>query len=142
RFGSGLRRRVIVGRRTRAHSDLDVVVQTGQLDEVWELLGRLGFVHTPADDDRPWNFVVTDAGGRRVDVHVVTFAGNGDALYGPPGTRAVGWPAGALDGAGTVAGRPVRCAVAAQQIRSRSGYELRESDHHDLALLRSLDPGS
>lgn len=128
----------LVGRQTRPHDDLDVVVRVDQLPLLREVLGGAGFGHTPADDDRPWNFVVADDLGRRIDVHAVTFTADGDALYGPPGTHRVGWPAGTLDGSGSIAGRTVRCTTAEQQLASHSGYELRDVDRTDLAVLHRL----
>ncbi|MEU4480440.1 hypothetical protein AB0F68_20655 [Micromonospora sp. NPDC023966] len=39
---------------------------------------------------------------------------------------------------GVVDGRVVPCLSAAQQLRFRTGYPLRDVDRHDLALLRPL----
>jgi len=39
---------------------------------------------------------------------------------------------------GSINGRPVRCLSAAQQIAWHAGYELRDSDHADLAVLHEL----
>jgi lincosamide nucleotidyltransferase A/C/D/E len=128
----------LAGRQSRPHDDLDVVVRIDQVGRLWEVLTEAGFEHTPAADDRPWNFVVTDRRGRRIDVHAVTFDAAGDARYGPPEAQDVGWPAGTLEGTGTIGGRAVRCTVAAQQIASHAGYELRPKDHRDLKVLRSL----
>ena len=128
----------LAGRQTRPHDDLDIVVRTDQVDALWSVLLECGFAHSPAADDSEWNFVATDSGGRSLDVHAVTFAKNGYALYGPPGPEETGWPSGSLDGHGVIAGRAVRCTTAEERLASLSGYELDEDDRSDIAVLSEL----
>ena len=97
-----------LGRQTRTHGDIDVVIQAGELDAVVSALRARGYGDVARDDTRQWNFVLGDDRGRQVDFHVVVIDENGDGIYGPVenGQR---YPAAALAGTGSVGGRPVRC---------------------------------
>ena len=80
----------------------------------------------------PWTFVLADERGREVDVHTVRFDEEGNGLYGPNGLM---YPAGMLDGIGTVRGIRVQCKTAEAQMADRAGYERRAGDYHDVRLL-------
>ena len=125
----------LLGRETRPHDDVDIVVETRDLARLRAAFATWGFA--PADDGPPWNFVLADAAGHRVDVHAVTFDTEGRGLYGPP-EQAAAYPAEAFSGRGLVEGRPVRCMSLRFQLGNRTGYTLRAKDHHDLRMLRAL----
>ncbi len=124
----------LLGVQTRPHGDLDVVVQTKDLATLVAFLRARGYDDVPKPDTRPWNFVLGDQHGHEVDIHVVTFAPNGDGIYGPI-ENGDAYPAESLAGQGTIEGNPVRCTTAAFQVPSHSGYPLTDKDFHDVSRL-------
>ena len=140
----------LLGEQTRAHGDLDIDIPVTDVPVLQQVLAGAGFVHTPADDDRPWNFVMTDHRGRQVDVHVLRIDADGNGWYGRPGEQHLDWPADVLLATGTIDGRTVRTMDAAWQVASHDGYELRADDRADIRALcarfdlpvpdRALDP--
>ena len=124
----------VLGEQTREHADLDVVVETASVPRLRALLGARGFADVPRGDTRPWNFVLGDANGRQLDVHVITFDEHGDGVYGPA-ERGEAYPAEALTGEGVIAGRRVSCVSPAWLVRFRTGYEPRAVDRLDVAAL-------
>jgi lincosamide nucleotidyltransferase A/C/D/E len=127
----------LLGYESRAHDDVDLVVQQADLSRLRDYLESRGYSDVPRDDTRPWNFVMARPTGEEVDIHVVVFDDAGNGVYGPP-ERGVSYPASAFGVIGTVADQPVRCLTAEYQLESHHGYELREKDHADIAALRRL----
>lgn len=122
--------------QTRPHDDVDIVLQKQDLDSVLSAFGSR-FTHVERDDTRPWNFVMKDAQHQYVDFHIVSFDRQGKGIYGPPENGQT-YPAEAFSGIGLVAQVPVKCMTVAFQIANRTGYPLRDKDHHDLRLLQAL----
>lgn len=120
--------------QTRPHSDLDVVVQQEDLNQLVALLRSRGYDNVPRDDTRAWNFVLGDPSGREIDIHVVVLDDGGNGIYGPP-ENGQHYPAEALSGSGRVGGQPVRCLTAAYQVANHSGYELEAKDFADVRKL-------
>jgi lincosamide nucleotidyltransferase A/C/D/E len=125
----------LVGRQTRAHGDIDVVVAAPALPAVLERLTALGFV--PTEDWLPIRIEVAHPDGRRVDLHPVTFAPDGSGTQPGLNGTVFEYPAGCST-TGQIAGRTVDCLTAAQQLTFRRGFAWREVDHHDVALLERL----
>ena len=74
----------LVGRETRAHSDLDAAVELVKTDAAIAALAPLGF--RVERDDRPTRLVLAASDGNRVDFHpLVFFYGMGLTLF-PVGT--------------------------------------------------------
>ena len=126
----------LVGRQTRPHDDLDLVIPREQLSQARELLAQLGFQHainiTPG---LPARLVLRDPKARQIDFHPIVFdtAGNGRQELSD-GTWST-YPADGLIGWGQVAGRAVRCTTAELQLRHHLGYEPGADDRHDMQLL-------
>jgi lincosamide nucleotidyltransferase A/C/D/E len=120
----------LVGEHTRPHDDLDIVIRESDVSRIRGVLACDGFREKPGGT--PWNFVLVDERGREVDVHAVRFDEDGNGLYGPDGLM---YPAGSLDGTGTVRGTRVRCKTAQAQAADRVGYAWRARDDHDVRLL-------
>ncbi len=125
----------LLGRQTRAHSDLDIVVQERDVAAVVTFLTQQGYRDLPRPDTRAWNFALGDDRGRIVDLHVIVLDDRGEGRYGPPEAGEGCYPAEALEGRGAVNGQAVRCTSAAFQIRSHSGYTLTEKDYRDVTAL-------
>ena len=124
----------LLGRQTRPHGDVDIVIQQKNLETLRELLEADGYTDVPRDDTRPWNFVLGDRHGHEVDVHVVVFDDEGNGVYGPP-EEGFSYPAASLLGIGRVEDRRVRCIAAEYLVRFHTGYPLRKRDLEDVAAL-------
>lgn len=124
----------LLGRQTRVHADLDIIVEERNLAPLRAALAHEGFSDQSRCDTRDWNFVLANARGEEVDVHVINVGPSGDGIYGPP-SRAQSYPAASLDGSGRIAGTAVKCLTADYQIESHRGYTLRDRDFHDVQSL-------
>jgi len=125
----------LVGRETRAHSDLDAAVELDKLASVMAALAPLGF--RVEVDDRPTRLVLAASDGKRVDLHPLVFdeEGNGRQIgAGPNGGDAV-YPAQELTGNGIVCGRPVACLTPELLLRHHTGYKPTTKDRHNVRLL-------
>ncbi|MFJ2278983.1 nucleotidyltransferase domain-containing protein [Streptomyces sp. NPDC087866] len=133
-IGGGWGIDALVGRQTREHQDLDLMHRLEQEPLVVAALAGAGFAETL--DWRPARFVVSDTAGRQIDLHPLVFGPGGDALQESlePG-KPFAYPAECFV-TGTVLDRTVPCLSAGQQVRFHQGYEPRERDLHDMALLR------
>lgn len=119
----------LLGRQTRAHSDLDIVVRadTGGVDDVME---RLGYRHVPGLDARLEHPLLSDRAllrdrrGHEVDIHRVA----------PQDWHKLELRRAFV--AGHIAGREVPCISAEMQEETHRGYDLSPKHRVDLARLR------
>jgi lincosamide nucleotidyltransferase A/C/D/E len=126
----------LVGRQSRPHRDLDLVIARDDCPAARAALAELGFGHDlTAVPGLPARLVLVDAAGRQVDLHPVVFDGHGDAWQELGGDAWGDYPAEGLGGVGVVGGRAVRCVSPEVQVRHHLGYPLGDGDRHDLALL-------
>ncbi|GHH30194.1 nucleotidyltransferase domain-containing protein [Lentzea cavernae] len=134
RIGGGWGVDALVGTQTRPHGDLDLMHREEQEPRVLEALTALGFTETLSW--RPVRFVLSDPAGREIDLHPLRYAEDGSAEQSSltPG-EPFHYPASCFV-TGTVLGTKVRCLSVEQQLFFHQGYEPREQDVHDLALLR------
>ena len=124
----------LLGKQTRLHEDVDIVIQQKDVPKLRKLLEEQGFKDIERDDTSAWNFVLGDSKGHLIDVHVITFDAEGNGLYGPV-EKGVMYPAASLTGNGKVNGRPVRCILAEHMVKFHTGYKLKESDYKDVSAL-------
>ncbi|MBI4202853.1 MAG: nucleotidyltransferase family protein [Chloroflexi bacterium] len=124
----------LLGRQTRPHKDLDIVVQQRDVPQLRQLLEAQGYRDVERDDTSPWNFVLGDGDGHEVDVHAIVFDAAGNGLYGPA-QRGVMYPAASLTGTGSIDGRPIRCISPEWLVKFHTGYKLKDSDFHDVTAL-------
>ncbi|MGW6446280.1 nucleotidyltransferase domain-containing protein [Lentzea sp. NPDC055074] len=126
----------LAGEQTRPHADLDLMHREEQEPRLLAALAALGFAETLSW--RPVRFVLTDPGGREIDLHPLRYAEDGSAEQSSPTPgEPFRYPASCFV-TGTILGTTVRCLSAEQQWHFHQGYEPRERDLHDLALLREL----
>jgi len=128
----------LAGHQTREHSDLDLWMTASAFEPFVVAAGELGVDRlSPWPGDRPWNFVVTDGALLRLDLHLYEELPDGDIHYGSAlgGAR---FPQAALDGAGVIGGRPVRCEALPWSLRWHQGYPPRAVDRRDMTLLSTL----
>jgi lincosamide nucleotidyltransferase A/C/D/E len=122
----------LLGRQTRPHDDLDLVVALADSARIERRLGELGFAL--AEDHRPVRFVLRDGRGAQLDFHTVTFDAHGGGIQPQPGGGSFRYPPEGFV-AGRIAGEPVRCISAEVQLLCHLGYEPAAKDRHDVGLL-------
>ena len=124
----------LLGRETREHDDLDLIVRLEHLAALETALRELGYRFGFADG--PLSFEVVDDEGHQVDVHPIARRPNGDAVYLMEDGREWTYPAGSLTGRGEIAGRPVKCLAPNMALVCHSqGYALDETHQRDVAAL-------
>jgi lincosamide nucleotidyltransferase A/C/D/E len=126
----------VVGRQTREHEYLDLVITMTTVDAAIEALSTRGF--KVDEDQRPVAFTMIDGGRRKVDFHPVVWNEDGGGVQAQPDGGTWVYPAHGFLGSGLVAGQRVRCLTAEVQILCHAGYDLDDDDLHDLELLRAL----
>ena len=124
----------LLGEVTRLHEDVDLVVELEALDDVIDALGGLGF--WVEEDRSPTRVVLRASDGSQVDLHPVTFAVDGTGWQrgaAPNGTDCPYPPSGFAQG--LILDRVVPCLSAELALEHHLGYEPRERDRSDMALL-------
>ena len=119
----------LLGKQTRDHDDLNVAIPHAQVPLLRRLMATRGFHERPQADSRECNFVLADAGDRRLDVHLYTLDAAGKNASGVP------YAAEHLTGTGIIAGTPVSCIDRAWLVKFHTGYEVDERDYQDVRLL-------
>ena len=138
----------LLGRCTREHEDLDVLLVVSQHAQAWRVLRTEGYqlayrweenVDVPgtiiAGVVQPTAYVLEDRSGRQVDVHVLDDSTTALVPLWSTDRRLI---PGALDAHGTVDGVHVRCMSAGMQLVAHEGYVLPETHKADVAILRSV----
>lgn len=141
----------LVGRQTRQHHDVDVLVAVTDLERLRIRLIELEFtlkyvwddeVRWVADEawisplEQPTAFVYGHSDGREVDVHVVRLSdlGGVEKLWNVPYAFTVD----SLRGTGVLEGHQVRCLSREMQQRAHTGYALPAHHLQDVQLLDEL----
>ncbi len=121
----------LLGEETRAHSDLDLVVDRQDLQLVTDYLSAHGY-----DVMRAWlptSIAFGDDSGREVDLHPVdpTPDGGGDQVL--PDDQGTWHYAPPVEG--SIHGQPILCASAQDQVLMHTGYAPRTVDFEDVRRL-------
>ena len=119
----------LLGEQTRPHGDLDIALPAGEVRTLREVLAKEGFVEVPRQDSWEHNFVLEAPDGRILDVHSYELRQDGTNRSGVP------YRADHLGGAGTISGTPVRCVPPEHLVAFHTGYDIDETDWHDVRLL-------
>jgi len=122
----------LLGKQTRKHEDVDIVLQEKDVPKLRNLLEEKGYKDVPRDDTRPSNFVLGDSNGNLVDVHAFKFDKNGNGIYGEKG---VTYFAESLQGKGKIEGQKVKCITAEYIVKFHTGYTPNEKDIKDVKAL-------
>lgn len=146
----------LLGEQTRPHKDLDALVGFDDLATLTDVLAHRGFTLKEVWEENRWvaypvplpligrtthagsevatAFVVRNAAGHELDVHVLTFDAQGASI---PAWNAAGftYPPDAFAGRGVLAGTVVRCLSAQMQMVTHTGYPLQAKDLQDLHRL-------
>jgi lincosamide nucleotidyltransferase A/C/D/E len=133
--GGGWAVDALVGKQTRQHADLDVWVDACDTEGLFAAFADQGVdrIH-PWPGDRPWNFVLHDGHSCRVDLHLYESLGDGRLHYGSVKAPFM-FTDHDLSGDGEIAGMPVQCERPDFALQNHTGYELRDIDRHDVAVL-------
>ena len=124
----------LVGRATRRHRDLDVIVEAGACDQLSQWLRGRGY--QVVVDWLPIR-VELRKGGLGVDLHPMDVDERGDGLQAGFGSQVFAHRA-ADRTLGSISGRSVVVATASRLMELHEGYDPRPEDLHDIALLRRL----
>ncbi len=122
----------LVGRQTREHRDLDLLVHDTDVAVTLELLAEMGYL--PAADELPVRVELTAGEGRWVDVHPVRLDEEGNGVQAGPDGTTYDYPAVAFT-IGRIRDRDVPCLSITRQREAHAGYPHREQDVHDLGQL-------
>ena len=134
-LAGGWRVYALAGPQTRPHRDLDLLAEADRLDAALAALAPLGYaVET---DWLPVRVEVAAAGTRWVDLHPVVLDADGNGVQAGPDGTTFEYPAPCFV-AGRIDGRDVGCLSVARQLAAHDGYEPRDVDRHDVAVLRGL----
>ena len=124
----------LLGRVTRPHDDLDVIVPLDRVPRLESALTELGYERLRGAP--PTGFEAVDSRGHQVDVHPVTFAPNGEGIYKMESGEDWLYPATAFSGVGFILRRRVQCLTPEELMRSHtSGYALDEAHRRDVHKL-------
>lgn len=125
----------LVGRTTRPHRDLDILIDAEAEATALAVLSRLGYaVET---DWRPVRVEVGAPGAGWVDVHPVVFDATGNGVQAGLDGTVYDYPNGSFT-VGRIGPLEVGCATVDLQRRAHTGYALRSQDRLDLARLDEL----
>jgi lincosamide nucleotidyltransferase A/C/D/E len=124
----------LLGRQTRAHDDLDLVVSLADVSGLRQVLADRGY--SVIGGGSPMSFELADRNGRQIDVHPVAFNDRGDGVYLMRNGAEWIYPAAGFQGRGKVLDREVRCLTPEVQMLCHEGYELDAHALHDMRALR------
>jgi lincosamide nucleotidyltransferase A/C/D/E len=125
----------LAGRQTRSHRDLDLAIDAADEEAAMDVLERRGFV--VETDRRPVRVELVAEFGRRVDLHPVVFDADGSGRQDDVDGGHFDYPPDCF-ATGSIGGVAVPCLSVGQQLRFHAGYQPRDHDRHDVALLHAL----
>ena len=113
----------------RDHDDLDIAVSRDSEGLLRSWLASRGFSLNLHREAQPWNYVLTDAQIRSIDVHVFEFDPAGVHVYG------IEYPAASLTGSAELGGLTVRCIAPEWMFRFKTAYAPTSKDLIDVHAL-------
>jgi lincosamide nucleotidyltransferase A/C/D/E len=129
----------LLGKQTRVHKDLDIVIQQKDVLAFRNLLQAHGYNEIRLDIARAHNFVLAADCNHEIDVHVIVLNDKGDGMYGPAENGEV-YPAASLIGKGKIGNLEVNCISPEYVVKFHAGYDIKEMDCKDiLAVCKAFD---
>lgn len=110
----------LVTQQTREHQDLDLVAPLNQVDEIREVLGKVGF--SIFADELPTRFVMQDSSHRQIDFHPVTFDKEGEGIQKLQDGKLYRYRKAGFSGVGVINGKKVKCLTPEVQAECHYGY--------------------
>lgn len=123
----------LVGRQTRPHEDLDIVIGRPDLERAITMFEELGYWIVL--DELPASIVIRHRNGLSIDIHPVDWDAEGNGVQRDKDGNTFSYSADDLKVTGMIDGREVRCLSPELQLRCKTGYEPDSNDLHDLRLL-------
>ncbi len=123
----------LLGKQTRTHDDLDLVIGLDRAELAVAALAPLGFAISI--DERPTRLVLHGPGGKSIDLHTVTFDAEGGGTQALPGGGAYRYPPQGFRARGSVGGEELPCLTPEVQLECHIGYPPDEKDRHDVRRL-------
>jgi len=125
----------LLGRETRAHHDIDIIVSVSDVPILLEVCCGKGF--TLREGSPQHAFVLVNESGREIDVHTVDFSSDGSAAHRMDTGETWIFSAESFTGSGVIEGVRVLCLSAEAQVRCHAqGYTPTEKDLRDMELLQ------
>jgi lincosamide nucleotidyltransferase A/C/D/E len=126
----------LLSEQTRAHRDVDIIVQVKDVPMVQEKLRGRGFSFK--EGKPPHSFVLTNGHGLEVDIHAVVFDEEGNGIYRMQNGEDWIYPLEGFSGSGLVDGMQVKCLSPAVQVHCHAhGYTPVEKDFQDMEKLQA-----
>jgi len=136
----------LLGKQTRSHKDLDVIMLLDDVVRMRKLLSRDGYRLKELWTENRWAldvkgiktataFVLRDAVGRELDAHAMRFNDQGNGVPAWEKYKGFIFTPRDLSGIGTVAGFAVQCMSPENQMLCHTGYDLPDYQRRDLELL-------
>ena len=122
----------LLRRETRPHGDVDLGIDTADVETAVEALGVIGYAVML--DQRPARVELAASTGR-IDLHPIAWGKDGTGRQTGLDGEVFEYPPGSLDATGVIGGREVRCGTPELQLAFHSHYEPREHDRRDMAEL-------
>lgn len=119
----------VLGVQTRPHGDLDIALPASEVPALRVLLEERGFHEVARPDSWEHNFVLQTDSGDTIDVHSYELHADGSNKNG------VAYIADHLNGEGRILGCRVQCVPPHWLVQFHTGYEVDETDWHDVRLL-------
>ena len=124
----------LLGRQTREHDDLDLIVRLDEVEALEAALHERGY--ETGRGAPPTSFELVDEDGHQVDAHPAAFAPTGEAVYRMENGEDWIFPASGFAGTGEIAGRRVPCLTPEVVLVSHStGYALDAAHQRDVEAL-------
>jgi lincosamide nucleotidyltransferase A/C/D/E len=120
----------LIGLQTRAHNDIDVLIEKKNADVFVKMLISKGYSEIEMDYTSECHTVWKNSSDHVIDLHLFEF-GEAEILY----YDNEAYPSNILNGEGTIGGVAVQCLTAEAQLLYHQGYEYKEKDIHDVLLL-------
>jgi len=122
----------LLGRETRSHHDLDIIVRVSDVPRLLEMCRNF----VVRESSPPHAFVLVSPLGLELDVHAVTFHRDGTATHRMDNGNDWVFSADAFTGIGMVDGATVSCLSPETQVLCHAqGYSPTEKDFRDMEAL-------
>jgi lincosamide nucleotidyltransferase A/C/D/E len=137
----------LLGKQTRSHKDLDVIMLLADVPALFDILKMQGYTPGRIWEENRWledengnqiatAFVLRDSQGYELDVHAFCFDQYDNGIPAWEVTDDFIFTKDDLSGIGSIAGFSVQCITAQSQMVCHTGYELPERHLQDLRLLQ------